>query len=95
MTANDALAAWLDEHLQGFFAASPTRTAIEVLAFCVRPCCFLYQAAALNITAGNIAAVALDAAELVPDAYRAHLRPGARPGPDVLQFRGGRLEIRG
>ncbi len=95
MTANDVLAAYLEEHLQGCFEAPPARAAIEVLAFRVGPFRFLCQADALGVTAGSLAALTLDAAELVPDAYRAHLRPGVRRGPDVLQFKGGRLEIRG
>jgi len=95
MTGNDVLVAYLDEHLQDCFDVPATRATIEVLAFRVGPFRFLCRADALDPTAGNIATVTLDAAELVPDAYRAHLRPGARRGPDVLRFKGGRLEIRG
>ena len=95
MTANDALAAYLDEHLQGCFDAPAARTTIEVLAFRVGPFRFLCRADALMAVDGESGAAALDAAELVPAAYRKHLRPDGRRGHDVLRFKGGRLEIHG
>jgi len=95
MSANDALATYLDEHLQGCFDAPPVRATIEVVAFRVGPFRFLCRADALGAGPGERASVTLDAGELVPEAYRSHLRPEGRRGHDVLRFKGGRLEIRG
>jgi|LNFM01.2.fsa_nt_gb hypothetical protein len=95
MSAADLVAAYLDAHLHLAPDGPVLPDTVEVLAFRVGPFRFLCRADALTPTAGDVAAVTLQAAELVPVPYRSHLRQGLFPGRDVLRLKGGRLEIRG
>lgn len=95
MSAADIVAAYLDDHLHAGPGRVPLPETVEVLAFRVGPFRFLCRADALTQSATDVAAVTLQAAELVPVPYRSHLRQGLFPGRDTLRLKGGRLEIRG
>jgi hypothetical protein len=105
------VASYLQDHLEGVFAApvvvaeipkeEPAPPAVDpdiirVLNFMVGPFRFLCPMdAALAAAPDSPCAMVIEAADLVPEPYRAQLRQGLQHGRDSVWLKGGRLEIRG
>jgi len=107
----EIVASYLQDHLEGVLAApvvvpeilpeAPAPTPVDpdvlrVMSFMAGPFRFLCPVdAVLSAVPDSPCAMVIDAADLVPDPYRAQLGNNLQIGRESIWLKGGRLEIRG